>query len=239
MWSWLQAIPNIVSKLQTETDDDQRVKKPAAEINQPRILIVDDNPAIHEDFRKTLAPRGSGVDERCDELEALFFDASAAPKIEELALELDVVYQGEDAILAEERAVQEGRPYELAFVDIRMPPGIDGIETATRLWQLDSRLEVVICSAYSDYSWEEMSRRMTGAGSWVILKKPFDPIEVRQLAHSLTAKWRLQRNHAQCIETLKREVAAHKAELERAARELSDALAARLRLEKELERLRK
>jgi hypothetical protein len=80
---------------------------------------------------------------------------------------------------------------------------------------------------------------MTGAGSWVILKKPFDPIEVRQLAHSLTAKWRLQRNHAQCIETLKREVAAHKAELERAARELSDALAARLRLEKELERLRK
>jgi CheY-like chemotaxis protein len=163
MWSWLQAIPNIVSKLQTETDDDQRVKKPAAEINQPRILIVDDNPAIHEDFRKTLAPRGSGVDERCDELEALFFDASAAPKIEELALELDVVYQGEDAILAEERAVQEGRPYELAFVDIRMPPGIDGIETATRLWQLDSRLEVVICSAYSDYSWEEMSRRMRSA----------------------------------------------------------------------------
>ena len=54
------------------------------------------------------------------------------------------------------KALEEGRPYAMAFVDIRMPPGWDGVETTLKIWEIDSEIQIVICTAYSDYSWEEM-----------------------------------------------------------------------------------
>ena len=84
---------------------------------------------------------------------------------------------------------REGRPYALAFVDIRMPPGIDGVETTARLWKADPDLQVVLCSAYADYSWEEVARRLGINQRLLILRKPFDNIEVRQMAHALAQKW--------------------------------------------------
>src|ERR1700726_3322418 len=79
----------------------------------------------------------------------------------------------------------------LAFVDVRMPPGWDGIETTCKIWEKYPDLQVVICTAYSDYSWEEMLKTLGSSDRMVILKKPFDNIEVLQLAISITEKWRL------------------------------------------------
>jgi signal transduction histidine kinase len=81
----------------------------------------------------------------------------------------------------------------MAFVDIRMPPGWDGIETIGHLWREDPHLEVVICSAYSDYTWETITEKLGVSDHLLILKKPFDNIEVRQLAATLTEKWNLSR----------------------------------------------
>jgi diguanylate cyclase (GGDEF)-like protein/PAS domain S-box-containing protein len=74
-----------------------------------------------------------------------------------------------------------------------MPPGWDGVETATRLWEAAPDLQVVICTAYADYSWAEMSERLGRSDRWIILKKPFDPVEVLQMANSLTEKVHLLR----------------------------------------------
>jgi two-component system, NtrC family, sensor kinase len=119
---------------------------------------------------------------------------------------VDSAYQGEEGISRVKEAVAAGRPYALAFVDIRMPPGIDGVETAQRLWKEDEDLQVVLCSAYSDYSWEEMTRRLGISQRLLILRKPFDNIEVRQLAHALTEKWELLRQSHRRMEDLEQAV---------------------------------
>jgi len=106
---------------------------------------------------------------------------------------MESAYQGEEALAKVLHAQQLGRPYAVAFVDMRMPPGWDGVETITRLWVADPDLQVVICTAYSDYSWEEILRQLGKRNSLAVLKKPFDNIEVAQLCETLTRKWSL--NH--------------------------------------------
>ena len=104
--------------------------------------------------------------------------------------EVDSAFQGEEGLAKVKEALQKGRPYAVAFIDVRMPPGWDGIETTVRIWEACPDLEVVICTAYSDYSLGEMLTRVRHAEQLVILKKPFDTIEVLQLANALTGKWR-------------------------------------------------
>jgi two-component system, cell cycle sensor histidine kinase and response regulator CckA len=92
----------------------------------------------------------------------------------------------------------------MAFVDVRMPPGWDGIETTARIWEICPDLQIVICTAYSDYSWEEMSAKLSNSDQVVILKKPFDTVEVLQLAAALTEKWRLHQQARVKLEQLER-----------------------------------
>jgi two-component system, NtrC family, sensor kinase len=153
-----------------------------------RILIIDDNPAIHEDFRKILCAEDDDV----DQAEAEFF-GRATPTPARPIFEIDSAYQGEEGVAALCRAVEEGRPYAMAFVDVRMPPGIDGVETAELLWQLCPELQVVICTAYSDYSWHAMISRLCNRDRLLVLKKPFASLEALQLACALCEKWELAR----------------------------------------------
>jgi PAS domain S-box-containing protein len=155
--------------------------------NKPRILVIDDNRAIHDDFRKILCP---AAHHQLDDLEATLFGPASAT-FQQTVFEMDSAFQGEEALGLLQKAMQEGRPYSMAFVDVRMPPGWDGVETTARLWELAPELQVVLCTAYSDYSWGEMMSRLQYSDRLVILKKPFDAVEVLQLASALTAKWRL------------------------------------------------
>ena len=152
-----------------------------------RILIVDDNTSIHADFRNILCPDNSD-DVAANALEAALFDEK---KPEELSFELDSAHQGQEALEMVRQALAENRPYALAFVDVRMPPGWDGVETIARIWEVAPELQVVVCTAYADYSWEDMRAKVGQPDSLLVLKKPFDNIEVQQLAHALTKKWLL------------------------------------------------
>lgn len=175
------------------------------------MLVVDDNPDIHRDFRKILVP--VEVPDDLGELEtALFGDRPTAPA--PAPVELSFASQGAEALLMVEAAVAAGQAYDVAFVDVRMPPGMDGVETAVRIWQIDARVQIVMCTAYSDFSWEEMTERLGAGHSYLILKKPFDRVEARQLVQALTEKRAL---------LLERE--ARLVELDRLVRERTDELA--------------
>ena len=165
-----------------------------------RILVIDDNPAIHEDFRKILC-RNRSSSSSLQAAEAIIFEESHALG-KQSEFEIDSAFQGEQGLARVYHAIQEGRPYALAFLDVRMPPGWDGIEVAPKLWVADPDLQIVICTAYSDYSWEEMFDRIGTSDRMVILKKPFDRDEVLQLAHSLTAKRRSQQRSKRKLQQL-------------------------------------
>ena len=163
-----------------------------------RILLIDDMPSIHEDFRKILGARPAAS--ALDGFEAALFGQVEAPRSE--GFELDSAHQGREGVAMVEAAVRAGRPYAMAFVDMRMPPGWDGVETVERLWRIDPQVQVVICTAYSDHAWEDVLARLDVQDRLLILKKPFDLIEVSQLARTLTAKWALVRQAASQVSGL-------------------------------------
>src|SRR5690606_401605 len=193
---------------------------PYVESNR-RVLVVDDNRAIHDDFRKTLGKHRADRDELA-ELEAELFGGGAGGETE--AFELESAYQGEEAVDMVRAARAAGRPFAVAFVDVRMPPGVDGIETTARLLGEDPELNIVICSAYSDHSWEAMAAKLGTTDRVLILKKPFDTIEVRQLARALQKRWALARMAALTVEQLQATVDARTRELAEEVKAREEAL---------------
>lgn len=186
-----------------------------------RILVIDDNASIHEDFRKILSPNTTG-DRELAGLEAALFGEAGEEK-EEPQFTIDFAFQGEDGLRMVGEALKEGRPYALAFVDMRMPPGWDGIETLAQIWKRDTAIQTVICTAYSDYSWSEIRRKLGHADRLLILKKPFDSIEVLQLADMLTHKWSLAHQGKNHLAELERMIGERTRELQASKRRLDEA----------------
>ncbi|HSW08965.1 ATP-binding protein [Aquabacterium sp.] len=199
-----------------------------------RILIVDDMPTIHEDFRKILAPPTAAKSALDAARAALFGDDDAPAAAAAPPFELDSAYQGQEGLALVQASLDKGLPYAMAFVDMRMPPGWDGVETIEQLWRADPRLQVVICTAYSDTSWEEVFKRLDARDRLLILKKPFDNIEVRQLAHALTAKWQMTQQLAQQIDSLEAAVDERTRKLTLANEALQSEIAERKHLEAQL-----
>lgn len=158
-----------------------------------RILIVDDNPAIHDDFKRVLWRDDSKARDLDADAAALFGYEEGSADFREIHFDLDSAHQGQEALEKVEEALAEGRPYAMAFVDMRMPPGWDGLKTIKEIWKVDNSIQTVICTAYSDKSWKEIQDTLTDRDRWMVVKKPFDQIEVLQLAHALTTKWDLKK----------------------------------------------
>ncbi len=152
-----------------------------------RILVVDDNAAIHEDFRKILCDPSKTQAELADARSA-FFGGDDEP-LPGVKFELESAYQGQEGLAKVEASLACGRPYAVVFMDVRMPPGWDGIETLARIFAADERIQAVLCTAYSDHSWDQILARLGRSDRLLILKKPFDNVEVQQLASALTEKW--------------------------------------------------
>ncbi|MCU1749571.1 putative bifunctional diguanylate cyclase/phosphodiesterase [Pseudomonas sp. 6D_7.1_Bac1] len=162
--------------------------KPSFALTNRRILIIDDMPSIHRDFRKILSPDAQDDQTLASAEQALF---GSERTVVRPTFEVDSAYQGEEALELVKRAQSEGRPYALAFTDMRMPPGWDGLETIERLWEADPHLQIALCTAFSDYSWEAMAERLEFGDQLLVLKKPFDSLEIRQMASALTWKWQM------------------------------------------------
>lgn len=194
-----------------------------------RLLIIDDNPAIHDDFRKIFSGT-SAATSAIDAVEAELFGGETGAGAA-VTFELDSAFQGQEGLAKVQAALAAGRPYAMAFVDVRMPPGWDGIETIARIWEAQPDLQAVICTAYSDYSFDEIVRKLGRPDQLVILKKPFDNIEALQLAHALTEKWRLLGEARDRAEDLEQRVAARTMELQVANEKLQAEMQERVRLE--------
>ena len=183
-----------------------------------RVLVVDDNAAIHEDFRKIL---GGNTESSAELLAAeRLLLGEAAPGVARPAFEIDTALQGQEGVARVRHALEEERPYSMAFIDMRMPPGWDGLETILRLWELDPHVQVVICSAHSDYDWTEVVARLDHSDKLLVIKKPFEPIEVLQCANALTRKWDNERTLRRQVEHLERVVEARTQGLEAANKQL-------------------
>jgi diguanylate cyclase len=168
-----------------------------------RILIIDDNPAIHQDFRKVLSGQAEhSAQAALEALEANLFGEAEAAAVRP-NFEIDSAHQGQEGVALVHQAVNDGRPYALAFVDMRMPPGWDGLKTIERLWATDPDVQVVICSAHTDYDWTEVVERLGHSDKLLVLRKPAEPIEILQCATALSRKWendRLVRKHVEQLE---------------------------------------
>ncbi|HLX95215.1 MAG TPA: response regulator [Verrucomicrobiae bacterium] len=197
-----------------------------------RVLIIDDNASIHADFRKIL---GQDQDQNVELNRAkarLFGESSIITP--QAGFVIDSAFQGREGLEMVKRAAAEGHPFALAFVDVRMPPGWDGIETISHIWKCCPEIQVVVCTAYSDYSWEEMIHKLGHSPDLVVLKKPFDNIEVLQLAHALTKKWHLNREVQSRLNNLDALVRQRTSELETANEQLKCEIAKQLKLESQL-----
>ncbi len=117
-----------------------------------RIIIIDDNPAIHQDFVKILTP--IQPTHQLDSLKEKIFGQETKHHMTLPQFQIDTATQGQEGFEKIKAALSDN-PYALAFVDIRMPPGWDGIETIKHIWEVDPNIQVVICTAFSDYTWEE------------------------------------------------------------------------------------
>lgn len=205
----------------------------AATMTDQRILIVDDNQNIHEDFQKIFASLRR-TESLADELEKDLFGSDAPVTASDNPLSnvsLGSAYQGEEGVRMALDAAARGEPYLLAYVDIRMPPGIDGIHTIKRIWEKLPDMPCVICTAFSDYNWDDIRGHLGGSGNLYILKKPFDAIEVLQMAQSIVEKRALTVAASNARQTIEDKLER----LQRAERALRDSngelLATKLRLE--------
>jgi diguanylate cyclase (GGDEF)-like protein len=183
--------------------------------NRRHILVVDDNTAIHEDFRKALSSETVTV--ALSALKQEIFGAAeedATPAKPAYRFTVDVASQGEEGVNQVAAARQSGDPYQVAFIDMRMPPGWDGLFTIGRLWQVDPRVQVVICSAYSDYSLDQIEKALGISDKLLILKKPFDRAEIVQLASTLSEKWHAERAAELKLDDLEAVVRDRTAEVE-------------------------
>ncbi|TVT85297.1 ATP-binding protein [Pseudomonas sp. H3(2019)] len=202
-----------------------------SESSNRRILLIDDTPSIHDDFRKILTPELPQHGE-LDEMESALFGTEA--KTVSPRFELDSAYAGQEGLSKLIQAQHDNRPYALAFVDMRMPQGWDGAETIEHLWQADPRLQVVVCTAYSDYSWDDLLNRLQAHDRLLILKKPFDNIEVQQMANTLTSKWDMTERASVQLDQLGHLVERRTRQFQQASVELQQEIDERKQLESQL-----
>ena len=158
-----------------------------------RVLIVDDQQEIHDDFTEMLRPRFMKT--VTDELAEAFTQKKTETFLPEF--ELLHAHSGEEALEVIKAAQESGHPIAVAFVDIRMPPGIDGIETIRRVRKIDRHVEIVIMTAYTDKSLPEIIHEMELLHKMLYIRKPFAREEIQQITLSLVGKWNVEQELAE------------------------------------------
>jgi signal transduction histidine kinase/DNA-binding response OmpR family regulator len=179
-----------------------------------RILIVDDNESIHEDIKNILTSGHAIEDIVRDALSKELFDSpdNRIDAMRDVAFTyaIDSAYQGEEAVKMADDAGRKGAPYALIFMDVRMPPGIDGIQAVKRIWKTYPQTEVVLCTAFSDYAWDEIMVQLGFSDHLLFIRKPVDSVAVKQMALTLTTKWELEWKSRGYIQSLAESRALYK-----------------------------
>ncbi len=159
-----------------------------------RILVIDDDLDIWEAYRAILAPQQLEDEFRArKKIKELVAGTGKDSLAEQENFEVSFASQGQEGFQLVEKSLQEDRPFAIAFIDVRMPPGWDGMETAVQIRSIDPDIEIVIVTAYADRSRDEIAQAVTPPHKLLYLRKPFDLDELKQIALSLTAKWNISR----------------------------------------------
>lgn len=178
-----------------------------------RILVVDDDSATHEYFSRILG--------RIEDSQDSGRSDSFGSRVQvNTAFDLEFACHGEDGLEKLSAALIQGEPYAMAFIDVRMPSGRDGLETAVKMWEVYPDLQIVMCTPYSDYAWDDQLRKVEKSDRVVILKKPFDRAEAVQMACALTAKWSLSQQVKRKVDDLEELVAERTVQLARTEQDL-------------------
>ncbi|WP_404369931.1 putative bifunctional diguanylate cyclase/phosphodiesterase [Sphingomonas sp. MMS24-J45] len=171
-----------------------------------RILIVDDEPAMHDSYRRSFAPVSADAGALDAMAAELFGDDDSAADEAGPDFQLTHAMQGLDGVAAVQAALRDGNPFAVAFIDVRMPPGIDGKETAARIRALDPNINLVIVTGFSDFSPIEISKAAGPADKIFYIAKPFEVAEVAQMATALAHRWQGDRELAEARELLAAQV---------------------------------
>lgn len=151
-----------------------------------RVLTIDDNEGIHEDFRKVLT--GTSGSPELDKIEQeLFGESVSAGSAAGIDCAVVSATQGHEGALVYQSNLTTN-PFDIVFVDMRMPPGWDGLRTIKELWSINPEQFIVLCSAYSDYTYEQITAELGAKPNFLIVKKPFEPEEILQIVRSVTLK---------------------------------------------------
>jgi diguanylate cyclase (GGDEF)-like protein len=166
-----------------------------------RVLVVDDEPSIIDAYRQIFAGPSEDAAAARRNLGAKLFGGTGQatrPRLTSHSLSFDAVFckGAEAAVNAVRESIEADRPFAVAFLDMRMSPGPDGIWCASHIRELDPAIEIAVCTAYSDIDPTDIGGRVPPEEKLSYLQKPFHPHEVRQMAIALAAKWRAERRIA-------------------------------------------
>ncbi len=157
-----------------------------------RVLVADDDCAIRDSYRDLLGgdTRAGALSDSMLQMRARLFGTDK-PK-SATNFEVVICSDAEEAVRTFGAAAADGKPFEVAFLDMRMPPGPDGAWAAKRLREIDPALDVVIVTAYSDINPEDLSAEIQNGHGVFYIQKPFHAHEIRQMATALGTKRRVE-----------------------------------------------
>ncbi len=167
-----------------------------------KIIVIDDDKAIWQAYTSVLTFPETEANTPGQRMAILLTPVKNSATPAAPLFELTFASQGKDALTMIREAAAAERPFSVAFIDIRMPPGWDGMETAAQIRQIDLNIEFVFVTAYSDRSREEIVQKVGDPSKILFLRKPFDPEELYQLALSLSEKWRIARQEKMAAASL-------------------------------------
>ncbi|UCD32881.1 MAG: diguanylate cyclase [Desulfobacterales bacterium] len=188
-----------------------------------KILVADDEEMILELYDHVL---GQYHVTRTSEPETdvfrneLLSNGNTIIKPDKPVYDLTLCRQGEEAVKAVSVAESEGHPFAIAFLDVRMPPGPDGIWTAENIRAICADTQIVIVTGYSDIDPAEIGRRVPPADRLLYIQKPFHPFEMRQFASTMAARWEAERKTLALNRELELKVKERTIELQKAYEEL-------------------
>lgn len=203
-----------------------------------RILVVDDEKAVLDSYQEILGiqKKHFGSELKLEKLAATLF-GEPPEEPQRVRFDLAQCRQGEKAVETVKKAIDEERPFAVAFIDVRLPPGPDGVWAAEHIRAVDPNLEIVIVTAYSDVDPSEIAGRVPPSDKLLYVQKPFHPQEIRHFASALSAKWKAERLLRNTNVELEQRVRDRTVALKKANEQLKKEIAQRKKAHGELQQV--
>lgn len=176
-----------------------------------RLLVVDDEESILNMFGDIFDSEVESGKYKAElqELEGELFSDVPSVSTTNYSYELTYCQQGEEAVEEVNRSIKEDDPFSVVFLDMRLPPGKNGLWTAEKIRGIDPDVNIVIVTGYSDVDPSELNKRVAPSSRLLYVKKPVKPQEVRQFADSLTKNWLENRKTTKILGNLRSKILKH------------------------------